>query len=136
MQIDAGLDETRAQIDMIPLIDIVFLLLVFFIYAMLSMSVHKGIRVQLPGVRSAARPPEQHVTVSVDRQNNVYVDEQQIALDDVARAVALLSRGDQRPAIYVNADKGSNLGVVVGVLDRLRSAGYAEMSLACKEESP
>ncbi|MDX1764995.1 MAG: biopolymer transporter ExbD [bacterium] len=43
----------KARIEMLPLIDIVFLLLVFFIYAMLSMAVHRGLRVELPQSTSA-----------------------------------------------------------------------------------
>ena len=47
--------QRRARIEILPLIDIVFLLLVFFIYAMLSMAVHRGVPVNLPTSSSADR---------------------------------------------------------------------------------
>ncbi|MFN2368934.1 MAG: ExbD/TolR family protein [Desulfurivibrionaceae bacterium] len=55
--------KRKARIEMLPLIDIVFLLLVFFIYAMLSMAVHRGLAVDLPV--SAAAAPEKELILSV-----------------------------------------------------------------------
>ena len=50
MRLTSGYEERKARIEMLPLIDIVFLLLVFFIYAMLSMTIHRGLEVELlPG---------------------------------------------------------------------------------------
>ena len=54
-----------ARIEMIPLIDIIFLLLVVVIYAMLSMTVHKGIRVELPRAATAEVDKKDHFSVSI-----------------------------------------------------------------------
>ena len=68
----------KARIEMLPLIDIVFLLLVVFIYAMLSMAVHKGMPVSLPV--SAVAEPEKHLVLSVTVNNDgtIYVNKTRI----------------------------------------------------------
>ncbi|MCA1809797.1 MAG: ExbD/TolR family protein, partial [Kiritimatiellia bacterium] len=53
MKLSTGYETRKARVEMLPLIDVVFLLLVFFIYAMLSMVLHRGIKVALPEVGQA-----------------------------------------------------------------------------------
>jgi biopolymer transport protein ExbD len=55
MRLASGYEERKARIEMVPLIDCMFLLLVFFMYAMVSMTVHRGIRVNLPKGAGAKR---------------------------------------------------------------------------------
>ena len=68
---------------MLPLIDIVFLLLVFFIYAMLSMAVHRGLPVLLPTSSSAEIDKELLLSITVKSDGTVYVDKDQIDIDDL-----------------------------------------------------
>ena len=58
----------KARIEMLPLIDIVFLLLVFFIYAMLSMAVHRGLPVELPVSTTAEIDKKLVLSVTIDAQ--------------------------------------------------------------------
>ncbi len=72
---------------MLPLIDIVFLLLVFFIYAMLSMAIHRGQPVDLPKSSSTAPQPEEAISITIqdmDQDINLFVDEEQVSLELLA----------------------------------------------------
>ena len=72
------------RIEMLPLIDIVFLLLVFFIYAMLSMAVHHGQPVDLPQSSSATPEPEEAISITIQDMGqgiNLFVDEEPVSLE-------------------------------------------------------
>ena len=60
MRLTTGYEYKKARIELIPLLDVVFLLLVFFIYAILSMSVHQGVRVTLPVATGEAQQKTEH----------------------------------------------------------------------------
>ena len=77
MNINLG-NPRKARIDMLPLIDIVFLLLVFFIYAMLSMAVHRALPVALPVSSTAPIDKQVNLSVTVDRSGAVFVDDRAI----------------------------------------------------------
>jgi len=99
MNINLG-NPRKARIDMLPLIDIVFLLLVFFIYAMLSMAVHRALPVALPVSSTAPVDKQVNLSVTVDRSGAVFVDgapvtvaalagsglEYHLVADDIARS--------------------------------------------------
>ena len=73
------------RIEMLPLIDVVFLLLVFFIYAMLSMAVHRGLSVVLPDSSIAKINKKLVLSVSIKSNGTIYIDKQQVALEDLAQ---------------------------------------------------
>ena len=72
--------ERKVRIEMLPLIDIVFLLLVFFIYAMLSMAVHRGLPVVLPTSTTAKIEKHLLLSVTVKSDGTIYVDKEEVPL--------------------------------------------------------
>ncbi|HBH27308.1 MAG TPA: biopolymer transporter ExbD, partial [Desulfofustis sp.] len=79
------------RIEMLPLIDIVFLLLIFFIYAMLSMAVHRGLDLDLPESAVTTISDQSTWAISIKRRNtaiDIYLEEQRIQLDDLTRILA------------------------------------------------
>jgi biopolymer transport protein ExbD len=76
MKIPRGyLGVKKPRIEMLPLIDIVFLLLVFFIYAMLSMAVHHSLPVSLPVSSAAGIDTELSITIAVRRNGEIFLDD-------------------------------------------------------------
>jgi biopolymer transport protein ExbD len=103
---------------MIPLIDIVFLLLVFFIYAMLSMVVHRGFKVDLPQATTAEIDKEDYVSITVDKDNRILLNKEIVHIENLSEEVKRkLKKGVK---IFINGDKEADLGVVINVLDTLR----------------
>ena len=136
MHLSSGYENRRPRIEMIPLIDIVFLLLVFFIYAMLSMVVHRGLKVELPGASTAQVDRRQHVTITLTKDNAVYVDEEPVPLDRlVDHVVARLATSENKDLpVFINGDRKADLGLAVQVLDGLRAAGINEVFITSTEE--
>jgi len=118
MKLRTGFETKKARIEMIPLIDIVFLLLVFFIYAMLSMVVHRGFKVDLPQATTAVIDRQDYLSITVDKDNRVLLDKAEILLENLSEEVK--AKAMKGTKIFINGDKKADLGVVINVLDTLR----------------
>ncbi|HBI15080.1 MAG TPA: biopolymer transporter ExbD [Desulfobulbaceae bacterium] len=127
-----------ARIDLVPLIDVVFLLLVFFIYSLLSMAVHKGMNVDLP--ESASPPPSSEAAFSVsltarDGQILVYLGKELVGLPELeARLRAGRQEQNGRPEVLLFADRAVPYQELYRVLDRISAAGIAAISLQAAEK--
>jgi biopolymer transport protein ExbD len=121
--------KRKSRIEMIPLIDIVFLLLVVFIYTMLSMAVHRGLPVALP--TSAATEIEKNLvlSVSIDRDGMVYLDTLPIPIEELTQALASRAEGQDNPGVLLFADKEVDYQDLFRVLDRIKLAGLNQISL-------
>jgi len=133
MRLRSGYERKRARVEMLPLIDIVFLLLVFFIYAMLSMVVYRGLKVELPEASTAVVRTEEHVNVTITAGNVLFVEGTEVAPEGLVRAVRVAMAGRGDVPVSVDGDTGADLGMGIRVLDLLRRAGIEEVSLRCKE---
>ena len=118
MKLKTGFETKKARIEMIPLIDIVFLLLVFFIYAMLSMVVHRGVKVDLPQATTAEIDRKDYISITVDKDNRILLDKAEILLVNLSEEVK--AKAVKGTKIFINGDKEADLGVVINVLDTLR----------------
>jgi len=119
----------KPRIEMLPLIDIVFLLLVFFIYAMLSMAVHRGLPVLLPASSSAEIDKELVLSVTVKRDGTVYVDKDKITLENLAAVLKRKANGDPETGVLLFADQRLTYQKLFRVLDQIRMAGLNRISL-------
>ena len=84
----------KARIEMLPLIDIVFLLLVFFIYAMISMAVHRGLPVNLPTSTTVKVDKKLVLSVTVSADGSFHLDKDPVAMEDLSAALMQKSGGD------------------------------------------
>lgn len=127
----------KARIEILPLIDIVFLLLVFFIYAMLSMAVHRGVPVNLPTSSSARIERESLLSVTIKQSGEILVDTHRVALKDLARLLKVRAQAHRSPGVLLFADKTVSYQLLVHVLDQIRAAGLSRISLqATMEKQP
>ncbi len=129
----------KARIEMLPLIDIVFLVLVVFIYAMLSMAVHRGLPVDLP--QSAAATPDNESVLSVTIQASgegtdplIFFNENQVTLEELTAELKTAGRsalrtGNAEPAVLLFADRTIDYQEVFRVLDSIHQAGLNRISL-------
>ena len=124
----------KPRIEMLPLIDIVFLLLVFFIYAMLSMAVHRGLPVMLPTSSVAEIEKESILSITVTSDGRVFVDEIPIPLDRLTPALKQQADGNDRTGVMLFADRQLSYQALFGVLDRIRKAGIHRISLEAEAD--
>ncbi len=119
----------KARIEMLPLIDTVFLLLVFFIYAMLSMAVHRGLPVLLPTSAGAGIDRHADLSVTVRRDGSVFVDKVPVAMENLATFLKDRARRDRETGVLLFADRRLSYQELFRVLDRIREAGIRKVSL-------
>lgn len=122
------------RIEMLPLIDVVFLLLVVFIYAMLAMAVHRGLPVALP--ESAAAEPETDalITISITATGDIFVDRAPVALAELQGTLAQLAQEEKQRGVLLFADRQLPYQALFQVLDRVRQAGLHRISLQADPE--
>ena len=119
----------KVRIEMLPLIDIVFLLLVVFIYAMLSMAVHRGLPVLLPTSSSAQIDKSLVFSITVKTDGMIYVDKEQIPIKDLAAALKRKTETGTEPGVLLFADRSFPYQNLYRVLDQIRMAGIHRISL-------
>jgi biopolymer transport protein ExbD len=134
MKVNRGAQK-RARIEILPLIDIVFLLLVFFIYAMLSMAIHRGIPVNLPSSSSSSIEKELVLSVTIKESGEILVDDDQTPLKDLAYLLKRRTKGHESPGILLFADKKVSCQLLVRVLDQIKMANIHRISLQTTMES-
>lgn len=134
MQLKSGYENRRARVEMIPLIDVVFLLLVFFMYAMLSMTLHRGLHVQLPEAQNAPVDKRDYVSVTVTDKNEIFVQGQRVSLDELVAKVIESGAGEGKKPVFINGDARASHGTIVRVLDLIRGAGIGEATIESIEE--
>ena len=124
----------QPRIEMLPLIDIVFLLLVFFIYAMLSMSVHRSQPVQLPKSSSAQLDTDKAISVTLQDDGgglSLFVDEESVTMDSLS-AVLLEkceNRDQEAQKVQIFGDQSISYQDLFQVLDRIKASGIHDIAL-------
>lgn len=126
----------RGRIEIVPLIDVMFLLLCSFVYATMNMVVQKGIFVDLASSETSQSLPEEKevTTVSVDRAGTFYLDRRPVSREALASALARLGRSPKKPTVVVNADKSAAHGQVIQLLDLVRKSGVGQAVFAVEPE--
>lgn len=124
----------KARIEMLPLIDIVFLLLVFFIYAMLSMAVHRGLPVVLPKSASAEIDQKLILSVTLQRDGTIYLDKVPFSFEALDQAIRLKATGYKDPGVLLFADRDITYQQLFRVMDKIRQAGVTRISLQAEAE--
>jgi biopolymer transport protein ExbD len=109
------------ELNMAPLIDIVFLLLLFF---MLSSSFARpsGIKITLPAARTAKTQPKTALVISINEDNKIYLNGRKVNLMDLLKVLKEEVKGVRRKSLIIRADKNINLGLAVKVMDIAREA--------------
>ncbi len=125
----------KARIEMLPLIDIVFLLLVFFIYAMLSMAVHRSLPVVLPASTAAKIDQKLCLSVTVKTDGSIYVDKEYILLENLKEMLQKKASKEKEPGVLLFADRTLAYQKLFRVLDQIRLAGINRISLQAEAES-
>ncbi len=124
-----GQPMRRARIEMIPLIDVVFLLLIFFIYTMLSMTIHKGIPVFLPKAKTSLIDKEKYLSISITRDHRIFLDESEVPMEEFLQRLMERSKGQPHLRVFIRGDRRIPYEWVVSVLDTVRASGLNKVTL-------
>ncbi len=122
----------KARIEIIPLIDTIFFLLVFFMMASLSMAVYRGVPVNLPKAASGQHELKENAALTVTKGGELFLDKQPIAWDALPSRLTALMTANPELTVIINADEDVPHGRVVEAMDVARGAGVGRMAIAVK----
>ncbi len=126
--------KRKSRIEMLPLIDIVFLLLVVFIYTMLSMAVHHGLLVSLPKSAVAQIERQLVLSVTIEADGSISVDKERVELKDLTQVLSRKSGSHPDPGVLLFADNHIDYQTLFQVLDQIKMAGLNRISLQAELE--
>lgn len=128
INMDSQVDESR--IELLPLIDVVFCILTFFILAALQLTRQQAINVDLPRAGTGETQMQKMLIVGIDTQGDTYIDQQRVNEQQMQRALQRFLRWNPRGLVVLYAPKEARYNDVVQILDQLRAIGGDRVALA------
>jgi len=133
MKIRRSRSYRKGRIEIIPMIDVMFFLLVTFMLASLSMQSLNSITVNLPKGNAENLQHQEPVTMTITKDSQVFIDKTPATLENLAFVLKpMLTPGD--PGVIVNADGAAPEGVVVSAMLQARRAGVEHFVIAVKRQ--
>ncbi|MFM7427181.1 MAG: biopolymer transporter ExbD [Elainella sp.] len=130
MKLDYESTEPDVRIEIVPLIDVIFCILTFFILAAVTLTRQAAINVDLPRASSGATQMRQTLIVSVDPIGQVYVEKLPVNRDQLYQAIVSFRQQNPEGMMVLYASRSASYNDVVQVLDLLREAGGDRVALA------
>ena len=122
----------KARIEIIPMIDTIFFLLVFFMISTLSMARFTGVQVNLPKAASGTQPPTETVVVSLTKEEQLFFNKTEVSRESLLQSLSAELAKNPELLVVINADDGVQHGRVVEIMDEARQTGVTKLSIAVK----
>lgn len=125
--------EDEAQIDLTPMLDVVFIMLIFFIVTA-SFIKEAGVEVNRPEASTSEPVENVNILVAINATNEIWMDNRRIDVRAVRANIERLHAENPKGAVVIQADNESNTETVAAVLDAAREAGVYDVSLATENK--
>ncbi|MGQ9866192.1 MAG: ExbD/TolR family protein [Pseudanabaenaceae cyanobacterium] len=125
--------EVPPNINVTSLIDVTFSILAYFLFSTLFLTQNLGLPVNLPKAQTGKPQPKLHYTVTVNAQGEIFLNQEAIALENLARQINR-QRGTQEAVVLLQVDREAKHGRAIAVLDRLRQIDGVRPALAVQTE--
>ncbi len=125
-------EAEEASIDMTPMLDIVFIMLIFFIVTT-SFVKEAGIEVNRPKAAQATKQKNANIFIAISKSGDIWMDKRQVDVERVAANIERMLAEQPTDTVIVQADKEALHGVVVKVMDQIKAAGIDKISVAAAE---
>jgi len=122
----------KARIEIVPMIDTIFFLLVFFMIATLSMTRQQGLPVNLPRAATAEREIRENVTLTLTKEGRLYYNKKEVGLPQLGPQLKADLQENPKVLVIINADTDVLHGRVVEVMDEVKALGASRMAIATK----
>lgn len=124
-----------AQINIVPLLDVVFTLLTFFVLSTLFLTNSEGLPVNLPKANTGqqSQTPKK-ITVTINSQGEVSLNRQPTTFDALTEKIRTLVGSNQNVLVVINADEKANMGLAVSVMDKVRKVPGTRLAIATQRQ--
>ena len=123
----------EAVIDMTPMLDVVFIMLIFFIVTT-SFIKEAGVEIEHPIAGSTVKKPKASLLIGVTAKGDIWIAKEKVKPEAVRSAVAKIRQENPEGAVVIQADVKAKAGIVLQVLDAVKAAGVADVSIAARVE--
>jgi len=129
----AAAAEDEAQIDLTPMLDVVFIMLIFFIVTA-SFIKEAGVEVNRPQASTSEPAENVNILIAVTANDEIWMDNRRVDIRAVRANIERLHAENPKGAVVIQADNKSTTEVVVAVLDSSREAGVFDVSLSTDDK--
>lgn len=126
------MDEEEAVIDMTPMLDVVFIMLIFFIVTA-SFVKESGIDVNRPEAATAVKKDRANILIAISDTGEIWINKRRIDVRAVQANIERLHAENPQGTVVIQADKKSTTDTLIKVMDASRSAGITDVSIAAQE---
>src|ERR1700761_4381249 len=127
------LDRERPRLEIVPMIDIMMFLLVFFVMIVLRMIPDSGVTLSLPGAATAQQLPHTQVVIIIDAQGNLHVQDHVMSPDALETYLQGV-KASHNTDVIIAGDKGTSLQELMNVMDVTRKAGITSIGIATNNQ--
>lgn len=132
-----GFDDTQdgedeGGIDLTPMLDVVFIMLIFFIVTA-SFIKEAGIEINRPEAATASKQDQANILIAISASGEIWIDRRRVDIRNVRANIERLHAENPQGAVVIQADKQSTNEKLVAVMDAARSAGVYNVSIAASE---
>jgi biopolymer transport protein ExbD len=126
----------RVHIEIIPMIDVMMFLLVFFVMISLNVIPVTGLKTQLPQA-SQAEPMElvKHLVITLAEDGHLEIDGQTYAMAELPAAIQAQAAAHPKLDVIINGDRNARVDALVQIMDRVRAEGIQQVAIAAKKAS-
>lgn len=130
MQLRSLRTTNKPKLMIIPMIDIIFFLLVFFMMSMLSMVVQKSVPINLPSSQTAKVDIQKKVPITVTADGGIYVEQTKTTIDGMIKYLQIEQGKGTEMTVVLRGDKAAQYGTFVQVLDTLKQMKITKIAIA------
>ncbi len=124
-------EEDEQEINITPMLDVVFIMLIFFIVTA-SFVKEAGIDVNKPEGQTAQAKEQANILIAIDAEGNIWIDRRQVDPRSVRANIERLHAENPQGTVVIQADRDSRTGALVQVMDAARQAGVYDVAIAAE----
>ncbi len=126
-----GGDET--EVDITPMLDVVFIMLIFFIVTA-SFVKEAGVQVKRPAAKTAMSKESASILIAITETDEVWIDKRSVDISTVRANIERLRAENPRGTVVIQADRNSRNGLLVKVIDAAKQAGVPDVAISAVRE--
>ncbi|MBT6795530.1 biopolymer transporter ExbD [bacterium] len=131
MNFNKRINTEETLMDLTPIVDVVFNLLIFFALSLNFSQITSSINIKLPKAKSSEIVTEKQVVVSIEKGNKIYINDRKLFIDQIPNYLDDISKDK---VVVIKADEGIDHGFVVQVMDLIKRSGFNKLGIAVKKQ--
>jgi|TARA_B100000959_G_scaffold287438_1_gene372223 biopolymer transport protein ExbD len=130
MDFTKNIKNSEFNLDLTPIVDVVFNLLIFFALSLNFSEITSSLNIKLPKAQSSEVITDKQIVVGIEKGNKISINDQLVFLDQIP---TFLSNKNTNQVVVIKADKTIDHGFVVQIMDMIKQAGFRKLGIAVKK---